>query len=174
MTYIRTPEMKCNKRQKIIENDVARFRCIHRDSGVWGQTVTDEACALCPLSVKRSRCGDKPTEPEKKEMEQAEEQLGFFEEVDKTPDGEPVPEFPALTIQAWMYKEALLKWKRAGYPTRTQEEVTEILETHCKPCSWYDASAKRCKGCGCRVTDGAVAVVNKIKMATEHCPKEIW
>jgi hypothetical protein len=94
--------------------------------------------------------------------------------VERTPDGAPPPEYPNWSIQAWMYTQALLKWKKAGYPERTDEEVKEIHEKHCTKCEWYDPEKKRCKGCGCRVTDGAVAVVNKIKMATEHCPREIW
>jgi hypothetical protein len=101
------------------------------------------------------------------------------EVIERTPDGAPppppfTPEYPNWSVQAWLYKEALIRWKKAGYPTRDQDEVDRIHKEHCLGCDWYDKDKKRCKGCGCRVTDGAVAVVNKIKMATEHCPKELW
>jgi hypothetical protein len=84
------------------------------------------------------------------------------------------PEYPAMSLQLWAYKEAIIKWQKAGRPTRTNEEVQKIHDTHCVGCSWYDPDKKRCKGCGCRVTTGSVAVLNKIKMKTEHCPKGEW
>ena len=31
-----------------------------------------------------------------------------------------------------------------------------------------------CRGCGCRVAAYGMAVFNKIKMATQHCPREKW
>jgi len=84
------------------------------------------------------------------------------------------PEYPPLSVQLWTYKEALIKWNKAGRPTRSQEEVEEIHKTHCMPCEWYDKEKKRCRGCGCTVSVGSIAVLNKIKMGTEHCPKEKW
>jgi hypothetical protein len=90
--------------------------------------------------------------------------------------GEDVPlKYPALSMQIWTYKEALIKWNKAGRPTRTQEEVEHIHSTYCASgCEWYDEDAQRCKGCGCAVTVGSLAVFNKIKMGTEHCPKDKW
>jgi hypothetical protein len=89
-------------------------------------------------------------------------------------EGDSPPKYPPLSMQAWLYKEALIRWNKAGRPKRTQEEVAGILETHCKKCDWYDPEQLRCRGCGCKVTDSAFAILNKIKMATEHCPKEKW
>jgi hypothetical protein len=91
----------------------------------------------------------------------------------------PLPsDYPPLSMQLWTYKEALIRWNKAGRPTRTQEEVEAIHNTHCNPpdgrCEWYDPKQKRCRGCGCKVTVSSIALVNKIKMATEHCPKEKW
>jgi hypothetical protein len=87
-------------------------------------------------------------------------------------------DYPDFSVQLWTYKEALIRWNKAGRPKRTQEEVEEIYTTHCnppgKPCEWYDPEQSRCKGCGCKVTVGSVAVFNKIKMATEQCPKGKW
>jgi hypothetical protein len=86
------------------------------------------------------------------------------------------PNYPPLTMQMWTYKEALIRWSKAGWPKRTQEEVQEILNTCCnppgRPCDWYDPEQKRCKGCGCKVTESSIAIFNKLKMATEHCPKD--
>jgi hypothetical protein len=90
--------------------------------------------------------------------------------------GELPPNYPPLSMQMWTYKEALIKWVKAGRPKRTQEEVEHIHSTFCnppgKPCEWYDADQGRCKGCGCQVSLGSIAVLNKLKMATEHCPKD--
>lgn len=98
----------------------------------------------------------------------------FLGDDEPTPTSGEAPQYPNLGLQLWMYKAALSRWNKAGRPTRSPERVEEILETHCKRCDWYDPTKKRCKGCGCKVTNGAVAVINKIKMATETCPKNIW
>jgi hypothetical protein len=82
--------------------------------------------------------------------------------------------YPQLTVQLWTYKEAVVKWMKAGKPVRTKEEVEHVHTTWCVPCEWYDKRKKRCKGCGCKVTLGSVAILNKIKMGTEHCPKNKW
>jgi len=98
-----------------------------------------------------------------------------IEGLEVKPEGEgPTPEYPALSMQLWLYKEALLRWNQAGRPTRSDEEVKEIHDKYCTHCSWYDKEKKRCKGCGCKVTVGSVAVFNKIKMATEKCPQGLW
>jgi hypothetical protein len=82
------------------------------------------------------------------------------------------PNYPAMNMQIWTYKEALIKWHKAGRPTRTDEEVEHIHKTHCLKCDWHDPEQDRCRGCGCRVTVGAIAVFNKLRMQTEHCPME--
>jgi hypothetical protein len=94
-------------------------------------------------------------------------------DLDKVQSGEAI-HYPAMPMQLWTYKEALIRWYKAGRPKRTQEEVEQIHSEHCKPCEWYDKDSSRCKGCGCAVTTGSIAVFNKIKMGTEHCPKEKW
>jgi hypothetical protein len=89
--------------------------------------------------------------------------------------GKLPPHYPPISLQLWSYKEALIKWNKAGRPTRTQEEVEKIHEEFCDvPCEWYDTDQKRCRGCGCKVTVGSIAILNKLKMATEHCPKDKW
>jgi hypothetical protein len=93
--------------------------------------------------------------------------------VDVTPIGpsQPPPNYPPISLQLWAYKEALIRWAKAGRPVRSQEEV-EVLHKICLKCDWHDPESQRCRGCGCRVTVSSIAITNKLKMATEHCPKE--
>ena len=84
------------------------------------------------------------------------------------------PKTPPLAARIVSYAEAVARWIAAGRPTRSEEEVKTIYETHCKPCPWREWGTDICRGCGCYVTDHGLAVSNKIKMATEHCPQEGW
>ena len=59
-------------------------------------------------------------------------------------------------------------------PTRSDAEVAAIFATHCRPCEHYDPTAQTCTVCGCHVRQGGAALLNKIKMATERCPKGKW
>lgn len=186
--------LPCIRRQQVVKKrdgeKVTIHRCINKESAVNGQEVTEDLCSRCPVRkfkkpkppCQQKRPVEKVQTPtpqhDKKAIEDIkgivegtvlEDMEGFDLEVD-----ESSPEYPALSMQLWSYKEALVRWKKAGYPVRSDAEVKRILETHCKPCSWYDKDKKRCKGCGCRVSTGSIAVFNKIKMATEHCPKEEW
>ena len=61
-----------------------------------------------------------------------------------------------------------------GMPTRSDAEVAAIFATHCQPCEHYDPAAQTCAVCGCRVRQSGAALLNKIKMATERCPKGRW
>jgi hypothetical protein len=79
-----------------------------------------------------------------------------------------------VTVEhARQYAKALLRWREAGYPTRTADEVAAIYAEHCgAPCP--DLVGSRCKKCGCRVASKGIAVLNKIKLATESCPEGKW
>ena len=68
------------------------------------------------------------------------------------------------------YGRALARWTAAGFPERSDAEVARLVAI-CKACPKYVAG--RCSDCRCRVSEGP-AVVNKIRMATENCPKEKW
>jgi hypothetical protein len=113
------------------------------------------------------------TDPEIKEMiADAGLHIDDLDKSHRFEAGDAPPNYPPLTVQAWTYKEALIRWHKAGRPKRTQEEVEKIHKEFCAaPCNWYDPDQQRCKGCGCKVTIGSVAVFNKLKLATEHCPK---
>lgn len=184
--------LDCDKRQTIVNraDNTVRLKCINKKCEAFGHAVDERACELCPVRAfkKAPPCSSPvlhsvtlptPTTPKMSDQEVAD--LIKSHPADKplptdtqTPDGEPVPNYPKMTLQVWLYKEALLRWNAAGRPVRSPEEIERIHNTHCKRCTWYDPEKKRCKGCGCKVTKGAVAVLNKIKMATEHCPRELW
>ena len=186
--------LPCIRRQKVVKrlkgDKVTVFRCISKESSIKGQEVTEEICAQCP--VRKFKKEGPPCQQAQKEAQNPPpvKDPSVTEEMRDIVKGTPLenlsvdgleadtdeksPDYPSIPLQLWLYRDALVKWKKAGYPVRTNEEVKEIHEKKCKPCSWYDSDKKRCKGCGCRVTDGGVAVVNKIKMATEHCPREYW
>jgi len=70
------------------------------------------------------------------------------------------------------YAGAIVRWGKAGFPVREQVEVERIERDLCRPCKDYRAG--RCKVCGCHVNTSAFSLVNKIKMATEHCKKKKW
>ena len=84
------------------------------------------------------------------------------------------PTVPGLTSQLQTYWTAVQSWIAVGRPTRTDAEVKELHERYCSRCDWYDPESKRCKGCGCKVRPGGAALLNKIKMKTEHCPRDFW
>lgn len=85
-----------------------------------------------------------------------------------------VPTPPGLVRRAYSYAEAVARWMAAGQPVRPDKEVERLFNENCKTCKWFDPEKQICRGCGCRVAESGVAVRNKIKMATEHCPRELW
>ena len=84
------------------------------------------------------------------------------------------PVAPALAHQLKTYWDAVRSWIAAGRPTRTDDEVKDLHNRFCAKCDWYDHGSKRCKGCGCKVRPEGTALLNKIKMKTEHCPRDFW
>jgi len=184
--------LQCNKRQKVIKRseNLTIFRCLHKGCDAYGQEVNAEACSLCPVrSFKREKSCLKsilskstssvPSHFTDKDVEELiknsplkhadlkELQTEILQ--DQTP-----PDYPTMSLQLWLYKEALVRWNKAGRPVREDEEVEQLLNTYCKKCDWYDKEKKRCKGCGCKVTTSSLAVFNKLKMATEQCPRGLW
>jgi hypothetical protein len=89
-------------------------------------------------------------------------------------DEATVPTLPGIVTQISHYWEAIKKWVRAGRPVRSDEEVAELHANFCAVCDWFDKESSRCKGCGCNVKPSGSALLNKIKMATEHCPQNLW
>jgi len=73
--------------------------------------------------------------------------------------------------KAVKYTKALIFWARHGFPTRSPEEVSRLYEI-CKRCEYNQNGT--CDLCGCKTNESNIAVVNKIKMKTEICPKDKW
>ena len=91
-----------------------------------------------------------------------------------TNDEEKEPSLPSLGRRILTYTQAVAEWIAAGRPERGDEEVQRIYKEYCEKCSWRKRRTNVCRGCGCRVVAYGMAVVNKIKMATQHCPREKW
>ena len=77
-------------------------------------------------------------------------------------------EQPRLLDKTIHYAASLLKWRKAGYPIRTENEVAEIIKI-CHSCDKFDPEKDVCKICGCSVSLVGWAIKNKAKMGTEHC-----
>jgi len=91
-----------------------------------------------------------------------------------TSENDVPPTTPGLVQRVLSYAEALAQWTAAGMPERSDKEVERIFTGFCKPCHWFHRRRQICRGCGCRVTDKGFTITNKIKMATEHCPRNLW
>ena len=173
--------MGCNyaQREIAIPSKVEKLRCVNTKCDSYLEIVDIDVCSGCPFSTarKEKKCvGCHPPKPS--EIFDAPEYLKI-EDLDKATIEELLledtpKEFPPFPTQLWNYQNALRKCNKAGRPVRSPEDIADILETKCKGCDWYDKDSERCKGCGCKVTDGGMAVFNKIKMATESCPKDLW
>lgn len=84
---------------------------------------------------------------------------------------------PALTTRVRTFAEATAHWIAAGRPVRDEAEVLRIYDDICGPCERREATADPdvawCQQCGCRLGRGG-QVLNKILLATEHCPLGKW
>ena len=69
--------------------------------------------------------------------------------------------------------DAVKRWTLAGFPVRTIEEVEDIYNNKCLVCEEISKGGS-CKKCGCKVSKSKIALINKIRMATEKCPIEKW
>jgi len=99
---------------------------------------------------------------------------GALAQVGVSLNSRDIPEVPGLPTQLQNYWNAVTRWIAAGRPTRTDAEVEFLHGTYCTGCDWYDKKNKRCKGCGCKVKPGGAALLNKVRMTTEHCPRDFW
>jgi len=97
-------------------------------------------------------------------------------EICKACDQETATEMAELGLvgKALKWGNAVKRWVREGRPVRSDEEVKEIFETHCKPCELYDPETHGCKKCGCAVNTDTAPLGNKLKMKTEVCPMGLW
>jgi hypothetical protein len=70
--------------------------------------------------------------------------------------------------------EAVKKWTLAGFPTRSLEEIEDIYNNKCIVCDNILKLTGSCRLCGCKVSKLRIALLNKIRMGTEHCPIKKW
>jgi hypothetical protein len=106
------------------------------------------------------------------DKEQVKSNVPVPEEMLADGDEEGVPNFPHAAKLLENYWKAVSGWIAAGRPVRTGKEVKRVYNDFCASCDWYDPESQRCKGCGCSVKPKGIALLNKIKMATEHCPRK--
>jgi hypothetical protein len=191
--------IECKKRQKVISNGKISHRCLNRECELYGQKV-DTICNDCPLNRLNGAgwggpcsrrqvltedtaiCHGVSKEVARQECNACLVELATFNlqpdiiirqyrehesEIEKDKD------YPSLLTQVNNYRLSVTRWIKAGRPTRTEGEI-ERLFIICKKCDWYDVKTSRCKGCGCRVVPKGLAIVNKLKMATEHCPRNLF
>lgn len=80
---------------------------------------------------------------------------------------------PSVTAQLSSYAAAVSRWLAAGRPVRTDEQVGELLAI-CQDNKCGKYRDGQCLACGCRVNSSGWALTNKLRMATESCPKGLW
>ncbi len=84
---------------------------------------------------------------------------------------------PALATRVLTFAEATAQWIAAGRPVRDEAEVLRIYDDICGRCDRREATddpgVSWCQQCGCRLGRGG-QVLNKILLATEHCPLGKW
>ena len=103
-----------------------------------------------------------------------EDNIPIPEAIKKRVDKKGIPTLPGVEELLDTYWKAVKRWIAAGRPVRRDGEVQRIHKEFCAPCDWYDSKSQRCKGCGCIVKPQGIALLNKIKMQTEHCPRSFW
>jgi len=130
-------------------------RCADPNGPYFTKEVTEDQCNQCPRHIEAV-------------------DLAARREAAKCKAAESVPETPSLFRRSVTYAEAVSGWVAVGRPERSDEEVRRIFEECCSTCGWYDKEKHICRGCGCRVSGVGHAIFNKIKMATQHCPRKLW
>lgn len=123
-------------------------------------------CLLCdrPYPTKRLN-------PEKHNR-QCIEKCGQ-ENVSKEPRKPNVLEPPPLLRRGFNFVQALAKHVGDGMRQRTQEEINDILENHCKGCPFFNGTVCTHNKCGCKVNAGKV-FFNKLAWKSEKCPDGRW
>jgi hypothetical protein len=83
-------------------------------------------------------------------------------------------------------QRALARWITRGKPQRPPDEIDHIYNTHCKTCQAFDAEQAVCRDCGSCLCGSEPRlltlleqpdekpILNKIRVAIEHCPRWLW
>jgi hypothetical protein len=135
------------------------FRAFNNDRKPDGQLKINAYCGVAKKAVLPQEC---------------ERCKGALTQVGGSFNPEDIPDFPTVPKLAATYWQAVKTWIAAGRPTRSDAEVEHLHTIYCSKCDWYDEKSERCKGCGCKVRAQGVALMNKIRMETEHCPRDFW
>ena len=139
------------------------IRCADSAGPYFTQEVTEEQCSQCPRHLVAVELAVRLNKPRCQPLDRS------------SPPGDlATPQTPSLMRRSMNYAEALTGWVAAGRPERTDEETHRIFEQHCSKCAWYDKDKQICRGCGCKVTNVGHPMFNKIKMGTQHCPRNLW
>jgi hypothetical protein len=80
---------------------------------------------------------------------------------------------PTILVKVAHYAVALVRWTKAKWPVRTDEEVATIIAI-CESCEHYNAKKQSCNVCGCKVSAKGCAIRSKARMKTETCAKGKW
>jgi hypothetical protein len=107
-------------------------------------TAGAQKCSITNLPVDREICGRCDAETRERSASFGEKVVNYF--------------------------GAIRRWVASGRPTRSQEEIESLFESHCKDCDRYDKDKHACKNCGCSVSTDSEPLGNKLAMETEHCP----
>jgi hypothetical protein len=137
------------------------IRCADPAGPYFTREVSEEQCSQCPRHLAAVELAARLEAAKCKAQESA-------------ATAAQIPQTPGLIRRSMTYAEAVAGWIAAGRPERSDEETRRIFDEHCGKCAWYDQDKQICRGCGCRVMEIGRAVFNKIKMATQHCPRGLW
>ncbi len=91
-----------------------------------------------------------------------------------TTEAQKATQCPGSEWRVKRWSRAVSGWKKAGRPQRSPVLVHRIYWGKCWPCSAFDTQNQVCTVCSCKVRDSGLPVLNKIAMATEHCPRRKW
>ena len=148
-------------------------RCgVHTPSGMSFEKAPFRPCPADPIGVAtRRRMGlppfERPSVPD-----------GFSEDLAELGVEPQEVGQNSLASLYLRWHKAILTWRKAGSPVRNKEEMAECLAVCKSPCKFYDTRiagfAGYCTVCGCGVSGVPIGELNKIRMATEKCPKGKW
>jgi hypothetical protein len=91
---------------------------------------------------------------------------------------------PGLLAKVGNYARAISRWRAAGRPNRTDEQVDSLLKI-CQACERFKDGHCTHRNCGCSLMSAASeseswlgrisrGLANKLRMATESCPDGKW
>lgn len=96
---------------------------------------------------------------------------GNPQQIPSEPPRTPLPpDLPPLVIRGWNFAVAMLRWRQAGFKTRTKEEIAARLAI-CQECPRLVKGV--CTSCGCACVESE-QVMNKLALRGQSCPLGKW